>query len=87
MKFPDIYNRKKKTKVLNYLLGGTIMSAIAKIDYHENNECCLRLRKHNTNIRQNKVLDIRNKLNSGRYNIKKRLNIAVDRLIEDILLP
>ena len=63
------------------------MSAIAKIDYQKNNEFCLKLRKHNTNIRQAKVLDIRSKINSGSYNIKKRLNIAVDRLIEDILLP
>jgi hypothetical protein len=35
--------------------------------------------------RKEKVLAIRQKLDSGRYGIEKRLNIAADRLIEELI--
>jgi hypothetical protein len=43
-------------------------------------------REQNPGIRGDRVLDIRSKLRSGKYNIAKHLDIVVDRLLEDILV-
>ena len=37
-------------------------------------------------IRLEKVIDTRRKLRSGKYNIEDHLNIAIDRLLEEILV-
>ena len=36
-------------------------------------------------IRNKKVKDTRRKIRSGKYNLDKKLNIAMDRLLEEIL--
>lgn len=35
-------------------------------------------------IRQKKILNIRQKLTRGQYNLNERLNIAVDKVLEDL---
>jgi hypothetical protein len=35
-------------------------------------------------VRKEKVLDIRRQLNKGKYNLNKRLDIALDKVLEDI---
>jgi len=62
------------------------MSAAPKINYHKDNECYPKLHKQNSKIRKYKVCDIRSKLNSGSYNIDERLDIVIDKLLEDILM-
>ena len=37
-------------------------------------------------IRIDRVLDVRNRLRSGKYNIAERLDTVIDRLLEDILV-
>ena len=44
-------------------------------------------REQNPGIRVDRILDIRSKLRSGKYDITKHLDIVVDRLLEDILVP
>ena len=70
----------------NYLLGAMIMYTM---DYFENNVCCLANpeQQQNITIMDNKVLDIREKIKSGKYNVEEYLDIAIDRLLEDILVP
>jgi len=36
-------------------------------------------------LRKKKILEIRQQLIEGKYDIDKRLNIALDRLIEDLI--
>ena len=35
-------------------------------------------------VRKQKVLDVRRKLNKGKYNLNKRLDIAIDKVLEDL---
>ncbi|MHC4571347.1 MAG: flagellar biosynthesis anti-sigma factor FlgM [Planctomycetota bacterium] len=35
-------------------------------------------------VRKEKVLDIRRQLNKGKYNLNMRLNIALDKVLEDL---
>jgi len=35
-------------------------------------------------VRKEKVLDIRGQLNKGKYNLNKRLDIALDKVLEDL---
>ncbi|UCF42223.1 MAG: flagellar biosynthesis anti-sigma factor FlgM [Planctomycetota bacterium] len=35
-------------------------------------------------VRRNKVLDVRRRINKGEYNLNERLNIALDRVLEDL---
>ncbi len=45
-----------------------------------------RVREQNPSIRSDRVLDIRNKIKSGRYDITRHIDIVVDRLLEEILV-
>ena len=58
------------------------------MDYFENNVCCLANPEHRQNITtmDNKVLDIRDKIKAGKYNVEDYLDIAIDKLLEDILV-
>jgi hypothetical protein len=58
------------------------------IDYLDNMVSCLAFpeREQNTRIRHDRILVIRRKVRSGKYDIAKHLDIVVDRLIEDILV-
>ena len=42
-------------------------------------------RKDDVGVKNKKVRDIRRKLGSGRYDINNKLNVVVDRLLEEIL--
>jgi hypothetical protein len=35
-------------------------------------------------VRREKVLDVRRRINKGEYNLNERLNIALDRVLEDL---
>jgi hypothetical protein len=35
-------------------------------------------------VRREKVLDVRRRINRGEYNLNERLNIALDRVLEDL---
>lgn len=35
-------------------------------------------------IRKEKVLDVRQQINKGEYNLNERLNVALDRVLEDL---
>jgi hypothetical protein len=37
-------------------------------------------------IRQEKVLDVRNQINEGKYNLNERLDLALDRVLEELIL-
>jgi hypothetical protein len=37
-------------------------------------------------IRQEKVSNVRNKLNRGEYNINERLDLALDRVLEELIM-
>ena len=41
--------------------------------------------EHNSVNRNRKVQDTKRKLRSGKYNLEKKLSIAMDRLLEEIL--
>ena len=58
------------------------------MDYTENNTCCLANpeQKQNITIIDNKVLDIREKIKAGKYNAEDHLDIAIDKLLENILV-
>lgn len=57
-------------------------------------DCCCRMvscsadieQKRTPGIRLERVLDVRHKLRSGKYNIAEHLDIVVDKLLEDILV-
>jgi len=36
-------------------------------------------------IRQEKVLDVRHQLSRGKYNLHKRLNVALDKVLEELV--
>ena len=56
------------------------------VEYIENNMCCLAIPEQQGNqIRDSKVLEIRNEIWSGRYNPESHLDVVVDRLLEEIL--
>jgi len=42
-------------------------------------------RKENVGVKNRKVRDIRRKINSGKYDVNKKLNVVLDRLLEEIL--
>jgi hypothetical protein len=49
--------------------------------------CSADVEQHNDpEIRLDKVLDVRQKLISGKYNVAEHLDVVVDRLLEDILV-
>lgn len=58
------------------------------MDYTENNACCLANpeQEQNITIIDDKVLDIREKIKAGKYNVEDYLDIAIDKLLEDILV-
>lgn len=35
-------------------------------------------------VRQEKILDVRRQLTEGKYNLNERLNIALDKILEDL---
>jgi hypothetical protein len=35
-------------------------------------------------VRREKILDVRQQINKGEYNLNERLNIALDRVLEDL---
>ncbi len=35
-------------------------------------------------VRKEKVLDVRQQINKGEYNLNERLNVALDRVLEDL---
>lgn len=57
------------------------------IDSIENMTSCCTLIEHEqiSEIRFDKVQDTQRKLKSGQYNLDRNLNIAIDRLLEEIL--
>jgi hypothetical protein len=41
--------------------------------------------EQNAEIKVNRVINIRRKLRSGKYNLSENLSVAIDRLLEEIL--
>ena len=61
------------------------MKMIAVLDWPENMERCENKLKEYTRIRDTNIRKVRRKIHSGKYNINKRIDIILDRLLEDIL--
>lgn len=40
----------------------------------------------NPTVRLDRILDVRHKLKSGKYNVAERLDVVVDKLLEDVLV-
>lgn len=57
------------------------------IDYFAEMVSCTKSDGHKeiTEIRIDRVMDIRRKLRKGKYNLSENLNVAIDRLLEEIL--
>ena len=61
------------------------MKMIAVLDWPENMERCENKQKEHMRIRDTNIRKVRRKIHSGKYNINKRIDIILDRLLEDIL--
>lgn len=60
------------------------MSLIASLDNRESNHAVFKA-QHTPEIREERVIAIRRQIGEGRYCIADKLNVVIDRILEDLL--